>query len=108
MHKLEMSSSIFEANDWIARDNREPFRRLNIFAVNVMSAPGAGKTSTLEETIKRLADRYRLAVIEGDLQTTIDSDRIKALGIPSYQITTGQICHLDARMIHNALCGIDL
>jgi len=108
MHKLEMGSNILEANDRIAQDNRETFRRLNIFAVNVMSAPGAGKTSALEETVKRLSDRYRIAVIEGDLQTTIDSDRIRALGIPSYQITTGQICHLDARMIHNALCGTDL
>lgn len=108
MHKLELGSNILEANDEFARENREAFRRLNLYVVNVMSAPGAGKTSTLEETIKRLASGYRIGVIEGDLQTTIDSDRINALGVPSYQITTGQICHLDARMVHNAFHGIDL
>jgi hydrogenase nickel incorporation protein HypB len=108
MHRLEVGSNILEANEEIANQNREAFERLNLYVTNIMSAPGAGKTSILEETIKRLASRYRIGVIEGDLQTTIDSDRIEALGIPSYQITTGQICHLDARMVHNAFHGIDL
>jgi hydrogenase nickel incorporation protein HypB len=73
-----------------------------------MSAPGAGKTTVLEKTIERLKDDYRLGVIEGDLVTTIDADRIAALGVPSYQITTGTVCHLDARMVHGAIHKFDI
>ncbi|HLF82591.1 MAG TPA: GTP-binding protein, partial [Blastocatellia bacterium] len=99
MHRIEVGSNILQANEEMALENKEVFRRLGIFVVNVMSAPGAGKTSVLEETIKRLKTRYHIGVIEGDLHTTIDSDRISALGVPAFQITTGAVCHLDARMI---------
>ena len=108
MHKIEVGSNILQANEDLALENREVFRRHGIFVVNVMSAPGAGKTSVLEETIKRLKPRYNIGVIEGDLHTTIDSDRISALGVPAFQITTGAVCHLDARMIHNAFHGFKL
>jgi hydrogenase nickel incorporation protein HypB len=108
MHRIEVGSNILQANDEIALENREVFRRHGIFVVNVMSAPGAGKTSILEETIKRMKPSYKIGVIEGDLHTTIDSDRISALGVPAYQITTGAVCHLDARMIHNAFHGFKL
>ena len=103
MHKIDIGTKILQANEEIAFENKEIFRRYGIFTVNVMSAPGAGKTSLLEETIKRLKNDFSIAVIEGDLQTSVDSERIKALGVPAYQITTGNVCHLDARMIHNAL-----
>jgi hydrogenase nickel incorporation protein HypB len=73
-----------------------------------MSAPGAGKTSVLEQTVKSLKTEYELGVIEGDLVTTIDADRIAATGVPAYQITTGLVCHLDARMVHNAFHGFDV
>jgi hydrogenase nickel incorporation protein HypB len=108
MHRIEVGSNILQANEEIAAENKEVFRGHGIFVVNMMSAPGAGKTSVLEETIKRLKIRYNIGVIEGDLHTTIDSDRINALGVPSYQITTGTVCHLDARMIHNAFHGFKL
>lgn len=108
MHRIEVGSNILKANEEIALENKEVFRRHAIFVVNVMSAPGAGKTSVLEETIKRLKTRYKIGVIEGDLHTTIDSDRISALGVPAFQITTGAVCHLDARMIHNAFHGFRL
>jgi len=108
MHRIEVGSNILQANEEIALENQEVFRRHGIFVVNVMSAPGAGKTSVLEETIKRLKTRYRIGVIEGDLHTTIDSDRISALGVPAFQITTGAVCHLDARMIHNSFHGFKL
>lgn len=113
MHRIEVGTNILQANEELALENNEVFRRHGIFVVNVMSAPGAGKTSVLEETIKRLKPRYNIGVIEGDLHTTIDSDRISALGVPAFQITTGAVCHLDARMIHNAfyafkLDGLDL
>jgi hydrogenase nickel incorporation protein HypB len=105
MHRIEASSNILQANEQIAEENRQLFRARSLFVVNIMSAPGAGKTSVLEETIKRLKPAVNIGVIEGDLHTTLDSDRINALGVPSFQITTGTVCHLDARMIHSALHG---
>ena len=108
MHRIEAGSNILQANQDIALENKEVFRRHGNFVVNVMSAPGAGKTSVLEETVKRLKSKFNIGVIEGDLHTTIDSDRISALGVPAFQITTGAVCHLDARMIHNAFHGFRL
>ena len=98
-----MNSQILHENERIADENKHVFEKHGLFVTNLMSAPGAGKTTVLEETIKRLKSQYKIAVIEGDLQTSIDSERIEAMGIPSHQITTGTVCHLDARMVHNAL-----
>ncbi len=103
MHKIDVGTKILQANEEIALENKELFRKWGVFTVNLMSAPGAGKTSVLEAMIKHLRDDLAIAVIEGDLQTTVDADRIKALGVPAYQITTGNVCHLDARMVHNVL-----
>ena len=103
MHQVVTNTDILGANEQMADHNRGHFKEHGVYVVNLMSAPGAGKTSVLEETIRRLRNDYGLGVIEGDLMTTIDADRISALGIPAYQITTGAVCHLDARMIHNAL-----
>ncbi len=103
MHQVVLGSNILEQNEELAAHNREHFRELGVYVVNFMSAPGAGKTSVLEETIRRLQGEYRLGVIEGDLMTTIDADRIAALGVPAWQITTGSVCHLDSHMIHSAL-----
>ena len=108
MHRIEVGSNILQANEEIARENREMFARHRLFVVNLMSAPGAGKTSVLEQTITRLKARCRIGVIEGDLHTTFDADRMSALGVPAYQITTGTVCHLDARMVHNAFHSFDL
>jgi hydrogenase nickel incorporation protein HypB len=71
--------------------------------MNLMSAPGAGKTTLLEGTLNALRGQLRIAVIEGDLQTDLDAQRIEALGVRAHQITTGTVCHLDARMIERAL-----
>ena len=103
MHMIPVDTDIMAANQHWADDNREAFLRHGIYAVNLMSAPGAGKTSVLEKTIEGLREDYSLGVIEGDLVTTIDADRITALGVPAYQITTGSVCHLEARMVHNAI-----
>jgi hydrogenase nickel incorporation protein HypB len=103
MHQVTIDTNILEANEQMADHNREHFREHGIYVVNIMSAPGAGKTSVLEQTINRIKGDYGLGVIEGDLMTTIDADRISALGVPSYQITTGTVCHLDAKMVHGAL-----
>ncbi len=108
MHIIDLNSQILKENDRLAEENKKIFEKHGLFVANFMSAPGAGKTSLLEETLKRIKDRFKTAVIEGDLQTSIDADRIKALEIPSYQITTGTVCHLDARMVHNALHNFNL
>jgi len=105
MHRIAVDTNILEANERIAEENHEVFQKHGVFVVNLMSAPGAGKTSVLEETLRRLRGQYHLGVIEGDLMTTLDADRIQALGVPAFQITTGTVCHLDARMVHNALHG---
>ncbi|MDX2033364.1 MAG: hydrogenase nickel incorporation protein HypB [Blastocatellia bacterium] len=103
MHQVVLGSNILERNEELAAHNREHFRELGVFVINFMSAPGAGKTSVLEETIRRIKGEYRLGVIEGDLMTTLDADRISALDVPAWQITTGSVCHLDAHMVHSAL-----
>jgi hydrogenase nickel incorporation protein HypB len=79
-----------------------------VLALNLMSSPGAGKTALLEASLKRLQQRYRVAVIEGDLETENDAMRIRAQGVEAVQIVTGTACHLDAHMVHTALHEIDL
>ena len=108
MHMIPVETDIMQANQHWADDNREAFLKHNVFTINLMSAPGAGKTSVLEKTLARLMGSYRVGVIEGDLVTTIDADRIAALGVPSHQITTGTVCHLDARMVHKAIHEFDI
>jgi hydrogenase nickel incorporation protein HypB len=105
---IPVDTDIMQANQNWADDNREAFLRHDLYTVNLMSAPGAGKTSVLEKTIEQLRSDYRLGVIEGDLVTTLDADRIAALGVRAYQITTGTVCHLDARMVHNAIHNFDI
>jgi hydrogenase nickel incorporation protein HypB len=113
MDRVSVQSNILQANQETAAENRRLFEREGTVVMNLMSGPGSGKTSLLETTIRGLAGRYRLAVIEGDLQTDLDAQRIRALGVPSHQITTGTVCHLDARMVARALAefpiqGVDL
>jgi hydrogenase nickel incorporation protein HypB len=91
------------ANDKIAAKNEEIFNRNKILAVNVMSSPGAGKTSLILETIKRLRDKVRILVIEADIASTMDADRIIKEGVPAIQINTGGACHTDANMLGAAL-----
>ena len=95
-------------NDHQAAHNREHFERHGVLAINLMSSPGAGKTALLEATIESLGGRLRVAVIEGDLETENDAERIRAKGVPAFQITTGSACHLDAHMVHEALHDMDL
>ncbi|HQZ96852.1 MAG TPA: hydrogenase nickel incorporation protein HypB [Pyrinomonadaceae bacterium] len=108
MHKIPIGEDIMGGNEETAAENRAFFDTHGLYVINLMSAPGAGKTSLLEATIRQLKDDYRIGVIEGDLVTTLDADRIAALGVPAYQITTGSVCHLDAQMVHNSLHGFDV
>jgi len=100
--------NLLQGNDEQAAHNRRHFDTCGVLAINLMSAPGSGKTSLLESTIDALQGTLRLAVIEGDLETENDARRIRAKGIPAVQITTGTACHLDAPMVHEALHAINL
>jgi len=95
-------------NDQQATHNRAHFDSHGVLALNLMSSPGAGKTRLLEATIDALKSRYRIAVIEGDLETENDAARIRAKGVTAVQISTGTACHLDAHMLHDALHELDL
>ena len=105
---VEVVADILRQNDHAAAHNRAHFDAHGILAVNLMSSPGSGKTALLEATIEAMGDRCRIAVIEGDLETENDALRIRAKGVPAIQITTGQTCHLDAHMVHDALHALDL
>jgi hydrogenase nickel incorporation protein HypB len=110
---IEVITAILDENDRVAAHNREHFDQHGVLALNLMSSPGAGKTSLLEATIRALDGRLKVAVIEGDLATENDADRIRACGVPAVQITTGNACHLDAQMVHDAvhdlpLAGLDV
>lgn len=107
-HTIQVLEDLLHENDHQADHNRGHFDQLGIFAVNIMSGPGSGKTSLLEATIKALPRDLRLAVIEGDLETENDAERIRRHGVPAVQITTGMACHLDAHMVHKAMNDIDL
>lgn len=105
---VDVLQNLLSENDHQAAHNRAHFDQHGVLAINLMSSPGAGKTSLLEHTIDALKDRYRLAVIEGDLETENDAQRIRQKGIPAIQITTGNACHLDAHMVHDALHQLNL
>lgn len=105
---IEVLESLLHANNEQARHNRQHFHRHNVLAINLMSSPGAGKTSLLEATIDEIGDEFRIAVIEGDLETENDALRIRAKGVSAYQISTGTACHLDADMVHSALHDLNL
>ncbi len=100
--------NLLTENDHQATHNREHFNQHGVLCINLMSSPGSGKTALLEATIDSLSHDLSMAVIEGDLETENDAERIRAKGIPAIQIATGNACHLDAQMIHHALHQIDL
>jgi hydrogenase nickel incorporation protein HypB len=99
--KISVVRNILEANERIAEDNRHLFNENNLFVINLMSSPGAGKTSLLERTIDALKGNFRIGVIEGDVQSSEDAERIAKKGIPVVQINTGGACHLDGNMIRD-------
>lgn len=106
--KVSLASRILDANERIAGENRRLFRESGVYVINLMSSPGAGKTSLLERTIGGLRDRRRVGVIEGDITGTDDALRIERLGVPVVQINTGGACHLDANMIYAVLPDLPL
>lgn len=106
--KVKVVRDILAANERLAEENRELFRQKGIFTVNLMGSPGAGKTSLLERTIEYMKGELRIGVIEGDIASSLDAERISRLGVPVVQINTGGACHLDANMIRVVLGELDL
>ncbi len=100
---IKVEQNILAKNDAYASTNRDYFREHGIFALNLVSSPGSGKTTLLVRTIDALKERHPVCVIEGDQQTSLDADRIRATGVPALQINTGRGCHLDAHMIGHAM-----
>ena len=110
--EISVLRNVLDANDVIAKENRKAFDAHGCFVVNLMSAPGSGKTTLLERTLRALDGRLKAGVIEGDVQGSLDADRLARLGVPVAQINTdphfGGECHLDARMVWHALPAIEL
>ncbi len=100
---VDVHRSLLAANEEQAARNRRHIEKMGAVALNLVSSPGAGKTTLLEHTIERLAGRMRIGVIEGDIETERDADRIRKKGIPVVQLTTGGACHLDAPLVHRGL-----
>lgn len=108
MSVITIERKVLEKNDQIAQKNRDDFSSKKVFTINVVSSPGSGKTSILEKTIGHLKGKLNISVIEGDVQTDNDARRISALGVPAVQIVTHGGCHLEARLVRDAMENVDL
>ena len=106
--KVEVMKNILGENDKIAEENRKLFKDKGVFVINLMGSPGSGKTSLLEQTIANLKDKLKMAVIEGDLFTAKDAERIERHNVPVIQINTAGGCHLDAPMVKRAAESLNL
>jgi hydrogenase nickel incorporation protein HypB len=106
--EIDLSRPILAHNEALAEGNRSKLAESSVFALDVLASPGAGKTSTILATIGLLRDRLRIAVIEGDIASKVDAEKVKAHGIPAVQINTGGACHLEADMIARALGALPL
>jgi len=106
--EIDLSRPILARNEALAEANRSRFAASKVFALDVLASPGAGKTTTILATITALRDRYRIAVIEGDIASKVDAEKVKAHGIPAVQINTGGACHLESDMISRALDALPL
>ena len=108
MSIITVERKVLEKNDDIARQNRAAFAERGIFVLNLVSSPGSGKTSILEKTCEELRGTMKIAVIEGDVQTDLDAQRVAAYGVPVVQIVTLGGCHLDAGLVRDAMQKLDL
>lgn len=107
--KVQIIEKIFDANDQLALQNQALLDQAGVFSINLMASPGAGKTSVILETIRRLQTEMQIGVIEGDTApVTIDADKVIAAGMPAVQINTGGDCHLDANMLRDGLKNLEL
>ncbi len=104
---VEVNQSLLEANDRQGDANRSHIEHMGAVAINLISSPGAGKTTLLEHTIDALSGELQIGVIEGDIETERDADRIRAKGVAAVQLTTGGACHLDAPLVHKGLHALE-
>jgi hydrogenase nickel incorporation protein HypB len=107
MSVITIERKVLEKNDAIAQLNRELFRGKNLFTMNLVSSPGSGKTSLIERTIHHTKNKFNVAVIEGDVQTSLDAERVAAYGVPVVQIVTQGACHLEAGLVRDAYGQIE-
>jgi hydrogenase nickel incorporation protein HypB len=108
MSVVTIERKVLEKNDELAAKNRDLFQHYGAFVLNIVSSPGSGKTSILERTLEHLKGRLRVAVIEGDVQTDFDAQRVAKFGVPVVQIVTNGGCHLDAKLVQDALGNLNL
>jgi len=106
--RVPVVERILSANDQLAAANHARLDSAGVFAINIMASPGAGKTSLIMRTVEALKEELRIGAVDGDIATTLDADRIAALGVPTVQINTGGTCHLDAPMLQSALPQLPL
>ncbi|OGO02640.1 MAG: hydrogenase accessory protein HypB [Chloroflexi bacterium RBG_13_53_26] len=106
--EIKVLKDILSANDQIAQKNRALLENKQVFTINIMSSPGAGKTSLILETIRKLKNKVSMGVIEGDISSTIDAEKVKREKVPVLQINTGGECHLEAVMVNRALDNLPL
>jgi len=107
MSVITVERKVLEKNDAIAQQNRESFKKKNLFSINLVSSPGSGKTSIVERTIYFSKNKFGIAVIEGDVQTSLDAERVDAYGVPVVQIVTQGACHLEAGLVRDAFGQIE-
>jgi len=107
MSVITVERKVLEKNDAIAQQNRATFKNKNLFTMNLVSSPGSGKTSLVERTIHHTKDKFKIAVIEGDVQTSLDAERVDAYGVPVVQIVTQGACHLEASLVRDAFGQIE-
>ncbi|WP_455369474.1 hydrogenase nickel incorporation protein HypB [[Eubacterium] cellulosolvens] len=105
---IELEESILKKNEDFAEKNSQLFKTYNIKTIDIMGSIGSGKTSLIEAMVKKLKDKHNIAVLNGDLTTTIDADRVAKHGVDVIQINTGKECHLDANLVSKALANMDL
>jgi len=108
MSVITIERKVLQKNDEIATLNREIFTKKGLFVINVVSSPGSGKTSMLEKTLEHLKGKIKIAVIEGDVQTDFDAKRVERYGVPVVQIVTNGGCHLEAKLVKDALESMNL
>ena len=106
--QIDLHKPILDKNDSLAADLRKRFAEQHVYVVDLLASPGSGKTSTILATIDALRDEFNIAVIEGDIASSVDAEKIKAQGIPAVQINTGGACHLESAMLKRAIDVLDL
>jgi len=106
--KISVVEKVHSANDQLAEENKQQLDQANLFSLNIMASPGAGKTSLIEKSLELLKPDYKIAAVDGDVATSIDADRAAEAGATAVQINTGGQCHIDAHMLRNALMELEL